>query len=264
VKRTGKKTLPKEPQPTPVAARQVKKEVERKAVKKKVKPLRYIVGMGGSAGALEAFTQFFSAMPPDSGLSFVLVPHLDPTHKGIMPELLQRVTKMKVVQAEDGMRVMPNSVYVIPSNKELSILHSVLQLMEPSAPRGLRLPIDFFFRSLAEDQKDRAICVILSGMGTDGTLGLKAIKERLGMVMVQDPSSAKFDGMPRSAVETGMVDYAPDRGDQLLPRPGRLRRTDGEGTVETDPREKKGRHAAGLGPRLLHGRGGLLHGDHPG
>ncbi len=167
---------------------------------------RYIVGMGGSAGALEAFEQFFSTIPADSGLAFVLVPHLDPTHKGMMPELLQRVTKMTVRQAEDGMRVEPNCVYVTPSNKEMSILHGVIQLMELSAPRGLRLPIDFFLRHLAEDQKEKAICIILSGMGTDGTLGLKAVKEQLGMAMVQDPASAKFDGMPRSAIDTGMVD----------------------------------------------------------
>ncbi len=182
-------------------------EAPEKPGRKSPKAPLYIVGMGGSAGALEAFEQFFNTMPADSGLAFVLVPHLDPTHKGIMPELLQRVTSMNVYQAEDGMRVQANSVYVIPSNKDLSIIHGTLQLMEPSAPRGLRLPIDFFFRHLAEDQKERALCVILSGMGTDGTLGLKAIKEQLGMALVQDPASAKFDGMPRSAIDTGMVDY---------------------------------------------------------
>jgi len=167
----------------------------------------YIVGMGGSAGALEAFEQFFTAMPEDSGLAFVLVPHLDPTHKGMMPELLQRFTRMEVRQAEDGMKVQRNCVYVTPSNNELSILHGTLQLLEPAAPRGLRLPIDFFLRHLAEDRKEKAICVILSGMGTDGTLGLKAVKEKLGVAMVQEPESAKFDGMPRSAVDTGLVDF---------------------------------------------------------
>jgi len=167
----------------------------------------HVVGMGGSAGALEAFEQFFTAMPEDNGLAFVLVPHLDPTHKGMMPELLQRFTRMKVRQAEDGMKVEPNSVYVIPPNKDISILHGTLQLLEPSAPRGLRLPIDFFFRHLAEDQGEKAVCILLSGMGTDGTLGLKAIKEKLGMAMVQDPLSAKFEGMPRSAIDTGLVDF---------------------------------------------------------
>ncbi|MEK6728496.1 MAG: CheR family methyltransferase, partial [Planctomycetota bacterium] len=167
----------------------------------------YIVGMGGSAGGLEAFGQFFTNMPTDSGMAFVLVSHLDPTQKGMMPELLQRFTRMQVFQVKDGMEVCPNCVYVIPPNRDMSILHGTLQLLETSAPRGLRLPIDFFFRHLAEDQEERAVGVILSGMGTDGTLGIKAIREKLGMVMVEDPASAKFDGMPRSAIDTGIVDY---------------------------------------------------------
>jgi two-component system CheB/CheR fusion protein len=167
----------------------------------------YVVGIGGSAGALEALEQFFHNTPATSGLAFVLVPHLDPTHKGIMPELLQRLTPMKVYQARDAMKVQPNTVYVIPPNKDMGILHGKLQLLEPSAPRGLRLPIDFFFRHLAEDRKEHSIAIILSGMGTDGTLGLKAIKEQLGMAMVQEPGTAKYDGMPRSALETGLADF---------------------------------------------------------
>ena len=167
----------------------------------------YVVGMGGSAGGLEAFEQFFSHLPPDTGLAFVLVPHLEPTHKGMLPELLGRHTKMKVVEVEDGMTVRPNCVYVIPPNADLSILHGNLQVLEPVAPRGQRLPIDFFFRHLAADQKEKAVCIILSGMGSDGTLGLKAIKENLGMAMVQNPASAKYDSMPRSAINTGMADY---------------------------------------------------------
>ncbi|MBF8275101.1 MAG: methyltransferase/methylesterase, CheR/CheB with sensor [Candidatus Brocadiaceae bacterium] len=163
--------------------------------------------MGGSAGGLEAFGQFFTNMPIDSGMAFVLVSHLDPTQKGMMPELLQRFTRMQVFQVKDGMEVCPNCVYVIPPNRDMSILHGTLQLLETSSPRGLRLPIDFFFRHLAEDQEERAVGVILSGMGTDGTLGIKAIREKLGMVMVEDPASAKFDGMPRSAIDTGIVDY---------------------------------------------------------
>ena len=166
-----------------------------------------IVGMGGSAGGLEAFEQFFSHLPSDTGLAFVLVPHLEPTHKGMMPELLQRHTKMRVVEVEDGMKVRPNCVYVIPPNADLAILHGKLQVLDPVAPRGQRLPIDFFFRHLAVDQKEKSIGIILSGMGSDGTLGLKAIKENFGMVMVQDPASAKYDSMPRSAITTGMVDY---------------------------------------------------------
>ena len=167
----------------------------------------YIVGLGGSAGSLEAFEQFFHNLPDDTGMAFVLVSHLDPTHKGIMPELLQRVTTMKVSQAKDGLKVQPNSVYVIPPNRDMSILNGDLQLLEPSMPRGLRMPIDFFFRNLALDQKEKSIVIIFSGMGTDGTLGLKAVKENMGSVMVQDAISAKYDGMPRSAINTGLVDF---------------------------------------------------------
>lgn len=167
----------------------------------------YIVGMGGSAGSLESFEEFFKNIPADTGLAFVVVSHLDPIHKGIMPELLQRLTSMKVSQAEDGDKVQPNSVYVIPPGKDLSILHGTLQLLEPSQARGFRMPIDFFFRHLAEDQGERAIGIIFSGMGTDGTLGLKAIKEKQGMVMVEDPASTTYDAMPKSAIQVGLVDY---------------------------------------------------------
>lgn len=135
-------------------------------------------------------------------MAFVIVQHLDPTREGIMSELLRRITDMKVVQVKDRTRVRPNSVYVIPPNKNMSILH----LLEPAAPRGLRLPIDFFFRSLAQDQNERGIGVILSGMGSDGTLGLRAIKENAGVVFVQDPATAKFDSMPRSAIDAGLAD----------------------------------------------------------
>jgi len=143
---------------------------------------------------------------PDSGMAFVVVQHMDPTHQGLLAELLQRNLAMKVVQIEDGMSVEPNCVYVIPPNRDLSILHGVLHLLEPTAPRGHRLPIDSFFRSLALDQQERSIGVVLSGMGSDGTLGLRAIKERGGAVFVQAPDSAKFDGMPRSAIDSGLVD----------------------------------------------------------
>jgi two-component system CheB/CheR fusion protein len=167
----------------------------------------HIVGIGGSAGALEAFEEFFRNMPSDSGMAFVLVSHLDPTHKGVMPELLQRVTPMKVLQVKDGMKIQPNHVYVIPPNKDMAIMHGKLQLLKPSLSRGIRMPIDFFFRHLADDQGEMAVGIILSGMGTDGTLGLKAIKEKLGMAMVQDIGSAKYNGMPQSAISTGLVDY---------------------------------------------------------
>ncbi|MGA2151096.1 MAG: chemotaxis protein CheB [Geobacteraceae bacterium] len=165
-----------------------------------------IVGIGASAGGLEALEQFLRHVPEKSGMTCVIVQHLDPTHKGIMPELLQRATGMEVFQVRDRMRVRPECVYVIPPNKEMSILHGVLHLFDPAAPRGLRLPIDFFLRSLAEDRQERSIGVILSGMGSDGTMGLRAVKEKGGVVLVQEPASAKFDSMPRSAIDAGLAD----------------------------------------------------------
>ncbi len=152
-------------------------------------------------------TQFLSNAQAERDMAYVVIQHLDPTLKGMMPELLQRVTAMKVVQVKDGLVVQPGCVYVIPPNKDMSILHGKLHLLDPVAPRGLRLPIDFFFRSLAEDQHELGVGIILSGMGSDGTLGLKAIKEYAGLVLVQEPSSAKFDGMPRSAIEAGLADF---------------------------------------------------------
>jgi two-component system CheB/CheR fusion protein len=164
------------------------------------------VGIGASAGGLEALENFLRHVPRNSGMAFVIVQHLDPTRTGIMAELLQRATGMKVIQVKDRTRVQPNCVYVIPPNKDMSILHGVLHLLEPASPRGLRLPIDLFLRSLAQDQKEHSIGVILSGMGSDGTLGLRAIKEKGGLVLVQDPATAKFDGMPRSAINSGLSD----------------------------------------------------------
>jgi two-component system, chemotaxis family, CheB/CheR fusion protein len=166
-----------------------------------------IVGIGASAGGLEAIGLFLKNVPLGCGMAFVIVQHLDPTHKGIMIELLQRITKMSVIQARDRMMVKPDCVYVIPPNKDMSILHRVLHLFDPAAPRGLRLPIDFLFRSLALDLQEHSIGVILSGMGSDGTLGIRTIKEKAGVVLVQEPSTAKFDGMPRSAIDSGMADY---------------------------------------------------------
>ena len=166
----------------------------------------FIVGLGASAGGLEALEQFLSHVPKPCGLGFVVVQHLDPSRKGVLAELLQRNTPMPVVQIKDRMKIEPDHVYVIPPNKDLSILHGVLHLLEPAAPRGLRLPIDFFFRSLADDQHERGLGVILSGMGSDGTLGLRAIKEKAGAVFVQTPASAKFDSMPRMAIEAGLAD----------------------------------------------------------
>ncbi|MGR8931354.1 MAG: chemotaxis protein CheB [Gammaproteobacteria bacterium] len=166
-----------------------------------------IVGIGASAGGLEAFEQFFTHAPPDTGMAFVLVQHLDPTHKSILVDLVRRYTRMQVFEVEDGMVVKPDCAYIIPPNREMAILHGVLHLIEPIAPRGQRLPIDYFFRSLAQDKEEFGIAIVLSGTGTDGTLGVKAIKGEGGMVMVQSPESARYDGMPRSALNTGVADY---------------------------------------------------------
>jgi two-component system CheB/CheR fusion protein len=156
--------------------------------------------------------EFLRGVPAASGLGYVLVQHLDPTQPGALPELLQRSTRMPVAQVKDGTRVEPDHLYVIPPNKDLSILHGVLHLAEPASPRGLRLPIDAFLRAIAQDQRSEAVAVILSGMGTDGTLGVRDVKEAGGLVLVQDPSSAKFDSMPRSAIATQVVDaVAPAR-----------------------------------------------------
>lgn len=182
----------------------VKKIVASKAKRKTSVPP--IVGIGASAGGLEALVRFLENVPLASGLAYVVIQHLDPTYKGMLPELLQRATPMAVFQVTDHLAVKPDCVYVIPPNKDMSILHGHLLLLEPAAPRGLRLPIDFFFRSLAEDQREMAIGVILSGMGSDGTLGLRAIKEKAGLTLVQDPASAKFDAMPHSAIDAGLVD----------------------------------------------------------
>jgi two-component system CheB/CheR fusion protein len=167
----------------------------------------FIAAIGSSAGGLEATEQFFRHLPADTGLAFILVPHLGSEHKGLLLELLQHYTEMKVVQAEDGTQVQPNGVYVIPPGKNMSILHGTLQILDIPAVNRIRMPIDFFFRHLADDQHEKAIGIILSGMGTDGSLGLKAIKENLGLAIAQEVRSAKFDAMPRSAVETGFIDY---------------------------------------------------------
>ena len=167
----------------------------------------YIVGIGASAGGLDALERFFKNMPDNSGMAFIVVSHLDPNHISIMPELIQKSTSMKLFQAEDGMVVEPNHVYVAPANRDLAILHGTIQLIEPLEAHGFRLPIDFFFKSLASDLGEKAICIILSGMASDGSAGLKAVKSELGMVMVQDPKTAKFDGMPNSAIKTGLTDY---------------------------------------------------------
>jgi two-component system CheB/CheR fusion protein len=168
-----------------------------------------IVGIGASAGGLAAFEAFFSGMPADKNpdMAFVLVQHLAPDHKSILTDLIRRYTRMQVSEVEDGVVVQPNCAYIIPPNRDMAFLNGTLQLLEPSSPRGQRLPIDFFFRSLAQDQHERAICIVLSGTGSDGTMGMRAIKGEGGMAMAQNLESTEYDGMPRNAIATGLVDY---------------------------------------------------------
>ena len=165
-----------------------------------------MVGLGASAGGLDAFRRLFTALPAGTGMAFILIQHLDPTHVSMMVDLLAGHTPMTVQQAADGMPIEREHLYLIPPGVYLSIRDGALRLSEPHERHGARLPFDFFLRSLADEFGERAICVILSGTGGDGSLGLKAVKEKGGLVIVQDPDDAEYDGMPRSAIMTGAVD----------------------------------------------------------
>ncbi|MDP3252761.1 MAG: CheR family methyltransferase [Hydrogenophaga sp.] len=167
-----------------------------------------VVALGASAGGLEAFEEFLRAMPPKSGMGIVLVQHLDPKHPSMLVEILQRCTAMPVREAADGMAVEPDRVYVIPPNRDLTIRQGVFGLSVPPEPHGRHLPIDGFFRALAADQGDAAIGIVLSGTGTDGTSGICAIHDVGGLCLVQEPSTAHFDGMPSSALKSGCVSQA--------------------------------------------------------
>ena len=187
----------------------VKKAAPSKASPKK-KPVKndfLVVGIGASAGGLETLEAFFHHMPPEPGIAFVIIQHLSPKHKSIMASLLKKHTEMAVLEIKDATPLEPNCVYLNPPNKNVAVFNGVLHLMEPVKTGAINMPIDFFFRSLSEDQKEKAIVMVLSGTASDGTLGIKAIKGEGGMVMVQDPDSAKYDGMPKSAIETGLVDF---------------------------------------------------------
>ncbi|MEI8345852.1 MAG: chemotaxis protein CheB, partial [Pseudomonadota bacterium] len=168
-----------------------------------------IVGIGASAGGLAAFEAFFSGMPGinDVDMAFILVQHLAPDYKSLLTELIGRCTRMKVVEVQDGMKVQPNLVYIIPPDHDMALHSGCLRLLKPEKSRGQRMPIDFFFHSLAQELSEQAIGVILSGTGSDGALGVRAIKGAGGMVMVQKPESCEHDGMPCSALATGLVDY---------------------------------------------------------
>ena len=165
-----------------------------------------IVGIGASAGGLEAISQLLTQIPPDTGVALIVVQHLDPSHESLSAEILSRTTRMPVEEIKDGMKVQPNHVYIIPPNHNLAILHGILSLMPRTEIRGQHMAVDFFFQSLAQDQRSKAIGVILSGTGADGTQGLEAIKAEGGLAFVQDPISAKYDGMPHSAIASGVVD----------------------------------------------------------
>lgn len=167
----------------------------------------FCVGIGASAGGLEAIETFFKNMPENSGLAFVIIQHLSPDYKSLMGELLSRYTRLPIKVAADGMAIEANTIYLIPPKKNMTIFGKRLLLADQEHNKGLNLPIDIFFRSLAVDMGKNSIGIVLSGTGSDGALGIRAIKEAGGMIMVQDSESAKFDGMPRSSIATGIVDY---------------------------------------------------------
>ncbi len=180
----------------------------RRGAKGNTPPSRLIVGIGASAGGLEAYKAFLERMPADSGMAFVLVQHLDPHHKSMLVELLGRQTAMPVVEARDRAPVAANHVYVIPPDATLTVAGGVLRVTRPAPVREHRRPIDTFFTSLAEDQGENAVCIVLSGTGSDGTLGLRAVKEHGGLTLAQAQLDATaMSGMPHSAAATGLVDY---------------------------------------------------------
>src|SRR5665648_237022 len=180
-----------------------------------------VVGIGASAGGLAAIEEFLAALPAGEslGMAFVLVQHLDPDHKSLLLDLVKRYAHIEVAWAEDGMEVRSGHAYIMPPNKDMALVGGRLVLVKPDAPRGQRLPIDYFFRSLAADQHERAVCIVLSGAGSDGTLGLRAVKGEGGMAIAQTPETAAYDSMPCSAIATGLVDYVlppADMPEQLL------------------------------------------------
>jgi PAS domain S-box-containing protein len=177
-----------------------------------------IVGIGASAGGIEALSLFFDAMPTDSGCAFVVVLHLDPKRESEMARILSARTKMPVIQVADGMRLAPGHVYVIAPDTDLTVGDGRLHVSRPTQTRGPRHPIDTLFASIASEQHERSIAIVLSGTGSNGTVGLKEIRAEGGMSLVQSPETAKFDGMPRSAISAGLADHvlAPDKMPEIL------------------------------------------------
>ena len=236
-----------------------------------------IVALGASAGGIEALGQFFDAMPSDSGMAFVAVLHLDPTHESQLAHILSQRTAMPVLEIEDGMAIERDRVYVIAPNASLEVRDAHLRLSEPQVPRGQRRPVDILFASLAEERQERAIAIVLSGTGTNGTHGLKAVKGAGGCVLVQDPRTARFDGMPRSAIDAGLADHVLDPGamPEVLMRlsrhryfadPDGITGSDGAGDSKLDPiiamlRTREGRdfrhYKRGTLGRRVHRRMGL-------
>jgi two-component system CheB/CheR fusion protein len=174
-----------------------------------------VVAVGASAGGLDAFSALVRTLPANGDMAFILVQHLDPNHDSLLVELLANCTSMPVREACHGMPIEPGEIYVIPPGAYLALAGSVFQTSEPKAPRAVRLPFDFLLRSVASECGDRAVCVVLSGTGTDGTIGLQAIKQAGGFVIVQDPLEAAYDGMPQSAVSTGVVDLVIPLADMM-------------------------------------------------
>ncbi|MCI0656185.1 MAG: ATPase, partial [Acidobacteria bacterium] len=220
-----------------------------------VRPARFpVAGSGASAGGLEAFASLLAALPANPGVAFVFVQHLDPTHQSLLPEILSRPTRMPVMEAREGMRVLPDHVYIIPPNTSLAIARGTLRVMPRTMDRGLHMPVDVFLRSLAEDQKNKAIGVILSGTASDGALGLTAIKAGGGIAFAQDEQSAKYGGMPRSAVESGVVDFVlpPEGIARELERIGRHPYLTSPKAVAPEELLQEDRHSLGDVFDLLH------------
>ena len=194
-----------------------------------------VVGVGASAGGLEAFQELIAALKPRGERAYVLVQHLDPDHESLLPELLARRAKVPIIAIRDGMTVEPGKVYLIPPGASLTIRQRILHLTSFDAPRGQRRPIDVFFESLAADLGSRAACIILSGTGSDGSAGARAVKEAGGLVFVQDPRQAKYDGMPKSAIATNAVDLILPVGDMVGVLDDYFSRRSGiEPKIETD------------------------------
>src|SRR5258708_25080405 len=225
-----------------------------------------VVGIGASAGGFDALVEFLEAMPAASGMAFIIVQHLSPSPRSLSAELFSRHTAMSVCAAEDGVRLQANHVYTSPAESDLRVKGGRIRLSDPTDIRGRRLPVDHLFRSLAQDQRQRAIGIILSGTGTDGTLGLKSIVAHGGMALVPAPESAQYDGMPRSAIATGLVTHVlpirkMPRALQSYSRHDYVRRGDAEVSTSTGAthlsgilellQAKHGQNFAGYKPGML-------------